>query len=257
MTASEKKTLTILYCAAALICIALVILFVYIGNASDAAQAEVEKNRRSTVQAGADARTQAVRDQLITGLKMSEPEIINTIKNDYKAFNQDGEEVGLMDLKGKVWVFAQFYSSCPECLTTNLGVLKALNDKYKDNPNFHIVTVSVDKDFDDFKRLKEMEKNLKTSSDKWWLLKCSDDKKLNDYVNSELDYVRSQESTEGDNFTGKIAHDMGISVFDAELNMWVKVDLFGPTLRKDEAGVLLAKGKLYKTIENQLKKLDK
>lgn len=255
MTAAEKKTVTMIYIAVAIIVIALIFVFIYIGKVSKQMQDVDEQARRDKVKADAEKRMLEFKQTMAKGVRYSEREAFLTIKNDYRAFNQDQREVGLMDLKGKVWVFAQFYSSCPECQKTNLKVLRELHNKYKDNSNFHIVTVSVDKEFDKFEALKGMEASMETTADKWWFLKCEDDEKLNEYVATELRYVKSQASTEDDEHSGKIAHDMGISVFDSELKMWAKVDLFGPSLRNDEVGVEEAKAKLYHTIEDQLNKL--
>ena len=41
------------------------------------------------------------------------------IGNDLSATNQDGKTVKLSDLKGKVWIAAEFFAICPHCAVRN------------------------------------------------------------------------------------------------------------------------------------------
>jgi hypothetical protein len=51
------------------------------------------------------------------------------IATDLTAINQDGKtQVKLSDLKGKVWIAAEFFAVCPHCAVRNGEELKKIHD---------------------------------------------------------------------------------------------------------------------------------
>ena len=48
------------------------------------------------------------------------------IKRDLTGINQAGEQVKLSDLKGKVWIVAEFFAICPHCAQRNGAELRAI-----------------------------------------------------------------------------------------------------------------------------------
>ena len=82
------------------------------------------------------------------------------IEKDLVATNQAGEKVKLSDLRGKVWVVAEFFAVCPHCAVRNGTELRAIYDKFKDHPDFHIVCISVDPKEDNIEKLKDYAKKV-------------------------------------------------------------------------------------------------
>ena len=72
------------------------------------------------------------------------PEVLLTLEKDLVATNQDGKEVRLSDLKGKVWIGLEFFATCPACAKRNYTDLLKIYAEFKDDPNFHMVCISVD-----------------------------------------------------------------------------------------------------------------
>src|SRR5688572_12154531 len=60
------------------------------------------------------------------------------IENDFTGVEQTGKQVKLSDLKGKVWLVAEFFAVCPHCAVRNGQELKSLFDQFKDHPDFHM-----------------------------------------------------------------------------------------------------------------------
>ncbi len=179
---------------------------------------------------------------------------------DMKAVNQLGKEVSMQDLKGKVWVFAQFYGSCPECNSTNLGVLKELYEKYKGNENFQIVTVSVKADEDAVTLMKNMADGYEADVKNWWFL-SADVERVNEFCQKEMGYMKFaankvKKNPGPEDMLGEINHDMRVAVFDADMGMWAHVDLFRPMKAHDTLGAELAHDKLFLTVEWCLKQLE-
>ncbi len=70
------------------------------------------------------------------------------ITKDLAAVNQDGQAVKLSDLKGKVWIAAEFFAICPHCAVRNGEELRKLYDEFRSHPDFHITCISVDPEND-------------------------------------------------------------------------------------------------------------
>ena len=66
------------------------------------------------------------------------------IERDLTAVNQAGETVKLSQLKGKVWLVAEFFAVCPHCAMRNGAELRVIYDAFKANPDFQMVCISVD-----------------------------------------------------------------------------------------------------------------
>ncbi|MGB0776275.1 MAG: SCO family protein, partial [Akkermansiaceae bacterium] len=102
--------------------------------------------------------------------KDSKLEPLLTLKEDITLKNQDGEEVKISDLKGKVWAVAQFYASCPMCAERNDQGLKQLYEKFKDVPDFQLVCITVDPATDGVAEMKSYADALDASTKNWWFL---------------------------------------------------------------------------------------
>ena len=85
---------------------------------------------------------------------------------------QDGAAVKISDLKNKVWVAAQYYTSCPMCAARNANSLLGVYNEYKSEEDFQVVCFSVDPDEDTQEKLQEMTKSLSVDPSNWWFVKA-------------------------------------------------------------------------------------
>ena len=177
------------------------------------------------------------------------------LEEDFKATNQDGVEVTFQSLKGKVWVFAQFYGSCPECNKVNFTVLSDMYKKYKNDPNFQMVVISVLEEEDGVSAMKSMAQTLQADTSNWWFL-TADVNAVNDFCNKYMVYTKFQKNTnkDGSGMQGEVMHDMGISVFNNEMIMKAKVDIYSVEKAGNTKGVELKRKQLDLEIADALKK---
>lgn len=178
------------------------------------------------------------------------------LEEDFTAKNQDGVEVTLQSLEGKVWVFAQFYGSCPECNKVNFTILSDMYKKYKNDANFQMVVVSIMEEEDGVSAMKSMAQTLGADTTNWWFL-TADVNAVNKFCSKYMLYTEFEKNTnkDGDGMQGEILHDMGISVFNAEMIMKAKVDVYSKQKAGLEKGALLKKRQLDLEIANALKQL--
>jgi len=125
-------------------------------------------------------------DFVATGIHESEQ--FFQIEGDLEATNQDGETVKLSDLNEKVWVITQFFANCPLCAARNDQDLRKIYNEHKDDPNFHLVCVTVDPEKDDVTRLKGYAEALGADSKNWWFLTGPQDK-LQGFLNGKMKFT--------------------------------------------------------------------
>ena len=65
------------------------------------------------------------------------------LEEDLQAVNRDGREVSLGELRGKVYVVGYQYTDCPGGCLGMAAVMKELHDIHGNNPQFHLVSISV------------------------------------------------------------------------------------------------------------------
>lgn len=171
------------------------------------------------------------------------------LTEDLRGENQDGEKVGLYDLKGKVVVFAQFYSSCSMCLGHNRLIMQDLHDSLKDNPDVQFVTVTVDPEFDTPEKLKEMAHVWGADSKTWWMLNVPKDQ-LATYCREQMWYSDFKENEQATSKADGISHDMGIAVIDTNSKMRAKVNLYELKVNEKEDEYQYRKAQLLDVIQN-------
>ncbi len=165
-------------------------------------------------------------DEIVSGVKKQAAPVFLTLKNDLTAINQDNQEVSLYDLKGKVWLFSQFFIRCPQCSQRNFDDLKMFMDEFQSDPDFHMVSMSLNAEYDKVDKLSEYANLYEASTSRWWFL-TGDQDKLRNYVSSEMKFLDVKERTDEKEISekGLFAHDLSIALFDKNLNMRAKIDL--------------------------------
>jgi protein SCO1 len=157
------------------------------------------------------------------------------ITKDLPAVNQDNQAVKLSDLRGKVWVVAEFFAVCPACAVRNGEELRKIYDEFKSHPDFQVVCISVDPENDHQEKLSDYAKSLGAETKNWWFLNAGDAKTTHNYLEKELKFFGIRERTDPLDIeaNGKYAHDLGFIVVDREFRVIGKWPL--ADARSDEA----------------------
>ncbi|MEJ6778249.1 MAG: SCO family protein, partial [Akkermansiaceae bacterium] len=153
-----------------------------------------------------------------------------------------------------VWAFAQFYASCPMCAKRNSQGLKDLYEKYKGNPDFVLVCITVNPETDGVEQMLSYAEGLAADSSNWWFL-TGDAKALKDYMINEMKYqeIVKREDPEEAARLGEYEHDMSIAVYDRNLSMIKRHDLYNAR-KKGEAFYKGEENKLHYTVKTLLEK---
>jgi protein SCO1/2 len=143
------------------------------------------------------------------------------ISKDLSAVNQDNQPVKLSDLRGKVWVVAEFFAICPHCAVRNGEELRKLYDEFGKHPDFHITCISVDPENDKQEKLADYAKALSADSKNWWFLNAGDAKTTHEYLEKELKFFGIRERTDPLDIeaNGKYAHDLGFILVDRDFKV--------------------------------------
>ncbi|MGJ8634528.1 MAG: SCO family protein [Luteolibacter sp.] len=182
------------------------------------------------------------------------------IEKDLPATNQAGEEVKLSDLRGKVFLVTEFFAICPHCAARNGAQLREIYDKFRDDPNFHMVCISVDPETDDEAKLKDYATALGAETDDWWFLNAGGEKETHDYLEGTLKFFGIRERTDPEDIeaNGRFLHDMGILLVDSDFNVigkWPLYDAASEVGREQNPGLYeKLKAELFERIEEELGK---
>lgn len=150
----------------------------------------------------------------VTDVGKAELEVLKLLRNDIELERQDGEEVKISALHDKVWVAAQYYASCPMCATRNAGPLLEVYREFQDEEDFLVACFSVDPANDTPEMLAEVREALDVPKENWWFLQA-EQKKLWDYMEKEMGFVRIEERFDPIHIQqkGRWAHDIGLQLY--------------------------------------------
>ena len=143
------------------------------------------------------------------------------IQKDLTATTQTGASVKLSDLRGKVWVVAEFFAVCPHCAVRNGTELRTIYDEFKGDPDFHMICISVDPEADKAEKLNDYANALGASSDNWWFLNAGEEKATHEYLEKTLKFFGIRERTDPADIeeNGRFQHDMGLILVDRDFNV--------------------------------------
>ena len=191
--------------------------------------------------------------------KETAPQWFSIVK-DLSATNQDNKAIKLSDLRGKVWIVAEFFAICPHCAVRNGEELRKLYDEFKDHPDFHITCISVDPENDQTERLADYSKALGADSKNWWFLNAGDAKTTHEYLEHELKFFGIRERTDKVDIeaNGKYAHDLGFILVDRDFKVigkWPLADARSEEAKKLDPNLYQKlKDELYGRIRGELDK---
>jgi len=143
------------------------------------------------------------------------------INKDLDAINQAEQQVKLSDLRGKVWIAAEFFAVCPHCAVRNGSELREIYEAFKDDPDFHITCISVDPETDKPEKLKEYAKVLGADAKNWWFLNAGEAKATHNYLEQQLKFFGVRERTDALDIeaNGRYQHDLGFLLVDRDFNV--------------------------------------
>lgn len=182
------------------------------------------------------------------------------IANDLNAVNQEGRQVKLSDLKGKVWIAAEFFAVCPHCAVRNGEELKKIQEEFGNHPDFHIACISVDPDNDKQEKLADYAKALGADAKNWWFLNAGDTKETHRYLEKELKFFGIRERTDPVDIeaNGRYAHDLGFLLVDREFRVigkWPLADARSEEARKQDPNLYpQLKKEMFDRIRTELEK---
>lgn len=172
------------------------------------------------------------------------------IAKDLSGVNQDNRPVKLSDLRGKVWLVAEFFAVCPHCAVRNGTELRKIYDEFKTNPDFQIACISIDPEDDDVGKLGDYAEALGADSKNWWFVNAGDAASVHDYMEHTMKFmpVRPRRDPLDIETNGKYSHDMAFMLVDRDFNVIGKWDIVGAG---SEEGKKLAPG-LYEKSKKEM-----
>jgi len=84
--------------------------------------------------------------------------------------NQDGQSFGSQDLKGKYWVAAFFFTRCPGPCPVIISNFAKLHQDFSDTPDVHLISFSIDPNYDTPEVLKKYGRNFQADLSRWTFL---------------------------------------------------------------------------------------
>lgn len=182
------------------------------------------------------------------------------IGKDLTAVNQDGKEVKLSNLRGKVWIAAEFFAVCPHCAVRNGEELRKIYDEFRSHPDFHIVCISVDPENDNKEKLADYARALGSETKNWWFLNAGDAKATHEYLEKELKFfgIRERKDPADIEANGRYAHDLGFLLVDRDFRVigkWPLADARSEEARqRDPQLYQKLKDELFQRIHDELEK---
>ena len=90
--------------------------------------------------------------------------------------DQNGVTRHLEGLKGKVFVVAYLYTTCPQGCAGVAAEMGKLQKEFGNDPNFHLLSISLDPEHDRPEVIKAWLEQQKLGGDNWWFLTSPDGK---------------------------------------------------------------------------------
>lgn len=107
--------------------------------------------------------------EVIPGYGVKRFQVLSQVKP-FTFTNQQGKLVTDRDVEGKVYVAEYFFTSCTGICPILNDNMKQIYDRYKEEPDFMILSHTCDPETDSVGRLKQYADSLKVNNDKWLFL---------------------------------------------------------------------------------------
>jgi protein SCO1/2 len=177
------------------------------------------------------------------------------IERDFEATNQAGEPVKLSQLKGKVFVVAEFFAVCPHCAVRNGQELRGLLDEFGGDANFHLTCISIDPETDNVERLKDYAAALNADPKQWWFLTNGNNAAAHEYMEGTMKFFKIKQRIDPADIesNGRYAHDLGLALVNKNFEVVGKWPL-ADARKTDPALYETLKREMYEKIRAELRK---
>jgi protein SCO1/2 len=149
----------------------------------------------------------------------------------FSFIDQDGKRISQQQLHGKVYVAEYFFTTCKGiCPKMNVNMKKVYN-AFKNEPNFRIISHTVDPEVDSVGRLKQYADSLDISSDHWLLVTGRKDSL---YHAARVSYLLDDPKNDNEKIDEQFIHTQFFALVDQE----GRVRKIYDGLKKDEIAEL-------------------
>lgn len=150
-------------------------------------------------------------DQIERDGKMVEDTVYHEIA-DFEFVNQLGDTISNADVEGKIYVADFFFTTCPTICPIMKKEMLRVYETYKDNPNFLILSHSIDPTHDTQEVLKAYAEKLGVNDAKTWNFLTGDAEKI--YEIGQTSYLTT--AMEDQNEPGGFLHSGAFVLVDGE-----------------------------------------
>lgn len=107
--------------------------------------------------------------QLIPGYGVRSFQVLNEVKP-FSFTSQEGKKITERDVEGKVYIAEYFFTTCTGICPILNDNMKNIYEKYRNEPDFLILSHTCDPDNDTVGRLKQYADSMQVNSSKWLFL---------------------------------------------------------------------------------------
>jgi len=125
--------------------------------------------------------------------------------------NQDGKLVSERDVFGKVYLAEFFFTTCKSICPVMNTNLKVVYEKYRNEPNFVILSHTCDPATDSVQRIRQYADSMAVDTKKWWFLTGRKDSL---YTAARMSYLLDDPKNNGGNIDEQFLHTQFIALVD-------------------------------------------
>ncbi|REG84464.1 SCO family protein [Algoriphagus antarcticus] len=115
---------------------------------------------------------------------------------DFSFTNQEGKTISNADVNGKVYVADFFFTTCPTICPIMKKEMLRVFDKFGDNPNFKILSHTIDPNHDTQEVLKDYAQKLGVEDDNTWNFLTGDSEKI--YEIGQTSYITTAQADQNE-----------------------------------------------------------
>jgi protein SCO1/2 len=145
--------------------------------------------------------------------------------------NQDGKTITEKDLEGKVYVAEYFFTTCKGICPKMNNNMKEIYEAFKDDPDFRILSHTVDPETDTVGRMKHYADSINADSKTWWFLTGRKDSL---YRAARVSYLLDDPKNNDEEINKQFIHTQFFALVDKDGHVREIID----GLKKDEIAEL-------------------
>lgn len=175
------------------------------------------------------------------------------LDKDLDAIEASGRKVKLSELDGKVYIVAYVYTTCPRGCAGIVDTMRVLQQKFAGHPKFHLVSVTLDPEYDTPEQLTRFTEAHNIDRSNWWFI-TGDPEALRYYMTNVYLFKPVREIPPAERLSpeDRWDHELRITLIDADRHIreTYKLDEPDPGIQK------LVMAKLEKDIADLLAEAD-